>query len=234
MSSAIHAAPVGLSAANARHFLLRRLHSLTGIVFGLYIVIHLLVNATLIEGQKPRDIFWLQVEKIHSLPFLLAVEWALIYLPILFHTIYGIWITFAGVPNVQNYPYAKNWFYTLQRVSAMIIVGFLVFHVLGMKGWFGQSLAFRPNAEGAFRSTVEHINLHWVITWVVYPLGVLASTFHLANGFWTAGISWGLTVSKAGQRRWGWVCAALFAFTFGCGMAAWIAAVVYRSEVGIK
>ena len=36
------------------HFLIRRLHSLTGIVFGGYIVVHLLVNATLVEGA-PRQ-----------------------------------------------------------------------------------------------------------------------------------------------------------------------------------
>ena len=32
------------------HFLIRRLHSLTGIVFGGYLVIHLLVNATIAQG----------------------------------------------------------------------------------------------------------------------------------------------------------------------------------------
>ena len=32
------------------HFLLRRLHSLTGIVFGGYLVVHLLINATIAQG----------------------------------------------------------------------------------------------------------------------------------------------------------------------------------------
>src|SRR5258708_7679171 len=113
------------------HFLLRRLHSLTGIIFGGYLVIHLLVNATLAEGGR---IFQMQVDKIHSLPFLIVVESLLIYIPILFHTIYGVWITATGQPNVSHYRYAKNWFYFFQRLSAIIIVAFMIFHILGMKG----------------------------------------------------------------------------------------------------
>ena len=96
------------------HFLLRRLHSLTGILFGGYIIIHLLVNATLAEGPRtPGEptVFQQQVDKIHSLPFLLVVEWTFIYLPIIFHTVYGIWITLTGQPNVDRYGYAKNWAY---------------------------------------------------------------------------------------------------------------------------
>src|SRR5947207_15297422 len=123
------------------HFLLRRLHSLTGIIFGGYLVIHLLVNATLVEGGR---IFQLQVDKIHALPFLIVVESLLIYIPILYHTIYGVWITFTGQPNAWQYRYEKNIFYLLQRVSAIIIVIFMIFHVLGMKGIFGTRWEFVP------------------------------------------------------------------------------------------
>jgi len=211
------------SSPGIRYFLLRRLHSLTGLVFGGYLIVHLLVNATMIQGQRP-DVYQTQVDKIHSLPFLLAVEWAFIFLPIIFHTIYGIWITFAGQPNVGRYPYSKNLYYTLQRISAIIIVGFMLFHVLGMKGAFGEGLEFRFGPGQATPSTVRHINASWVIAYLVYPLGILASCYHLANGFWTAAITWGLTISSGSQRRWGWVCGALFVLTFGCGMTAWIAA----------
>src|SRR6187399_2928084 len=108
------------------HFLLRRLHSLTGIIFGGYLVVHLIVNATIAQfGQ----VYQVQVDKIHSLPLLWAIEWAAIYLPILYHTVYGIWITFTAQPNINRYPYTKNIFYTLQRVSAIIIVLFMIFHV---------------------------------------------------------------------------------------------------------
>ena len=89
------------------HFLIRRLHSLTGLVFGGYLIVHLLINATLVEGARHGagpTVFQLQVDKIHSLPFLEGVEWAFIYLPMLYHTIYGVWITLTGQPNVGSYP----------------------------------------------------------------------------------------------------------------------------------
>src|SRR4030095_7304175 len=87
------------------HFLLRRLHSLTGIIFGGYLVVHLLVNATIAQMGT---VFQVQVNKNHDLPVLWAIEWIAIYIPILYHTVYGIYITLTGQPNVGNYPYAKN------------------------------------------------------------------------------------------------------------------------------
>jgi succinate dehydrogenase / fumarate reductase cytochrome b subunit len=215
-----------------RHaFLLRRLHSLTGLVFGGYLVVHLLVNATLAEGARhdgSPTVFQIQVDKIHSLPFLLLVECTLIYLPILYHTFFGIWVIVTGQPNVSSYGYTKNWFYLLQRASAIVLIFFITFHILGMKGLFGgdigKALTFVP-VDYATQSTARHMNAAWWVYSIVYPIGILASCFHLANGFWTAAITWGLTVSRTAMRRWGIVCALLFAFTFGCGMTALISLV---------
>jgi succinate dehydrogenase / fumarate reductase, cytochrome b subunit len=201
------------------HFLLRRLHSLTGILFGSYLVVHLLINATIAQGGM---VYQKQVNKIHDLPFLPVIEWAFIYLPILYHTFYGLWITVTGQPNVTNYPYGKNWFYLLQRISAIILVLFILFHVLAFKyGVLGSNLSFTPSA--ASKTVAQHFDTNWLITYLVYPLGILAGCFHLANGFWTAAITWGLTVSAASQRRWGMVCLGIFVLTFVAGMAALVA-----------
>src|SRR5436309_656611 len=70
------------------HFLLRRLHSLTGLVFGGYLIVHLIVNATLAQRGT---VYQEQVNKIHALPWLPVVEWTFIFIPIIFHTVYGIW-----------------------------------------------------------------------------------------------------------------------------------------------
>ena len=64
--------------------------------------------------------------------------------------------------------------------------------------------------------------------WVVYPIGILASCYHLANGFWTAAITWGLTISNGAIKRWGYVCVGIFALTFIAGMIALIAAANLR------
>jgi succinate dehydrogenase / fumarate reductase cytochrome b subunit len=191
-------------------------------VFGGYLIVHLLVNATIAQlGQH----YQVQVNKIHDLPVLWAFEWGLIYLPILYHTGYGIWITLTGQPNVSSYSYKKNWFWLMQRISAMIIVLFMIFHVFALKyGWFGPNLAFNPHQ--AARTIHRHMNVSPVIPWVIYPLGILASCYHLANGIWTAGITWGLTVSAGAQRRWGYFSAGLFVVTLGCGLTALVAATV--------
>jgi len=195
------------------HFLLRRLHSLTGIVFGGYVAVHLTVNASLAQGG---NVFQTQVDKIHSLPFLPAIEWLFLYIPIIYHTIYGGWIILTGQPNNGSYPYFKNTFYLLQRVSAVILAVFILYHVVSMKGWFGS--AFDP-ARAAV-STRDNIDAHWLIAGLVYPIGILAACYHTANGFWTAGISWGLTTTAGGQKRWGLLCAGLFALMAGAGMLA--------------
>src|SRR5256885_16353169 len=115
----------------------------------------------------------------------------MIYLPILYHTFYGIWITLTGQPNIQNYPYAKNWFYTRQRISAIIIVLFMFFHVFSLKvGLFGPNLRFDPH--NAAYTVHTHMEYAWWIPYIVYPIGITASCYHLANGFWTAAITWGL------------------------------------------
>jgi succinate dehydrogenase / fumarate reductase cytochrome b subunit len=203
------------------HFLLRRLHSLTGIVFGGYLVVHLIVNATIAQMG---NVYQVQVQKIHDLPFLWALEWGLIYLPILYHTVYGIWIIATGQPNVNRYAYARNVFYTLQRASAIVIVLFMIFHVFSLKyGWFGPDLRFDPHRASA--TVGRHMDASWwIVPWIVYPLGIIASCYHLANGFWTAAITWGLTISAGAQRRWGYACAGLFVVTLVLGFVALIAA----------
>jgi succinate dehydrogenase / fumarate reductase cytochrome b subunit len=210
------------STSSSSYFLWRRLHSLTGLVFGGYIIVHLIVNATMIQGTHP-DIYQMQVDKIHSLPFLWAVEWVFIYLPIIYHTIYGLWITVTGRPNIGAYPFGKNYFYVLQRVSALVIVAFILFHVLAMKGFFSSQLAFDPGQATA--STARHINSSFWVAYVVYPIGITASCFHLANGFWTAAITWGVTISAQAQHRWGAICSVLFVFTLICGLLALGAAI---------
>lgn len=202
------------------HYLLRRLHSLTGIVFGSYLIVHLVVNSTIAQRGT---VYQEQVSKIHSLAWLPVIEWVFIYLPIIYHAVYGTWIIFTGRPNVGRYPYYRNWFYLLQRISAGYLIGFILFHVLALKyGLFGQSLAF--DATNAQRTIVIHLHTAPVAMWIVYSLGILAAAYHTANGFWTAAITWGLAVSAGGQRRWGYLCAVLGVLLAVAGFVALVAA----------
>src|SRR5262245_57252815 len=81
-----------------RYFLLRRLHSLTGIVpVGGYLVFHLFANFTSVQGPEAYDRL---IETIARTPFLLALEFGLIYIPLLFHSIYGFLISREPKMNV--------------------------------------------------------------------------------------------------------------------------------------
>ncbi len=198
------------------YFLIRRLHSLTGIFFGGYLIVHLLVNATIAQGG---NVYQAQVDKIHSLPFLEGIEWTFIFLPILFHLAYGVYMIATCQPNTTNYAYGKNVFYLFQRVTAVILMGFIAFHVLALKfHLFGEALSFDP--EKALPTIGRHMHAAWWVAFIVYPIGIVSACFHLANGFWAAAITWGLTISKGAQRRWGFVCAGLFAVTLAAGLVS--------------
>lgn len=202
-------------------------------MFGGYLLVHLLINSTLAQGPGTdghADVFQEQVNKIHGLPHLVMIEWAFIYLPIIYHTIYGIYITIIGQPNIARYGYTRNWLYMFQRITAIILIFFLLFHVLTFKGVFGNvmqgALVFKP--RDAFFSTKTHLMAEWWIWAVIYPIGVLSAAFHLANGFYAAAITWGLTISRKAQFRWAGVCGLIFVMAFGAGMTALVSAIVYQ------
>jgi succinate dehydrogenase / fumarate reductase cytochrome b subunit len=210
-----------------RHeFVIRRLHSLSGLVpVGAYMVVHLFTNASVLS---PRT-FQRFVYGIHSLGMLLpAVEWLFIFLPLAFHAIIGVMIVRGGLPNSGNYRYAKNVRYTLQRATGMIALLFILGHVFHMHGWFHfdwwlQGVA-EPLGGAQFRAYNAASTLGAAMNGFVMPLlyaiGVLACVFHLANGIWTMGITWGLWISPAAQRRADRVCAAFGVALAAVGLAA--------------
>jgi succinate dehydrogenase / fumarate reductase cytochrome b subunit len=195
-------------------FLIRRLHSLSGpIPVGAYMVVHLLTNSTVNFGGW---FFQQQVDMIHMLgPALPFVEWTFIFIPLLFHGIVGLVIIKSGTSNAANYPYGKNIRYTLQRVTGMIAFVFIMMHVLHMHhlgSFLGNGFAaFDPHH--AAESAQDALSSFWVQ--LFYAIGVLSSVFHLANGLWTMGITWGVWVSPAAQKRADYVCMA-----FGVALAA--------------
>ncbi len=200
------------------HFLLRRLHSLTGIVpIGAFLMFHLFTNM-----QMAFDTFQHEVEWIHSLPALLFLEIFGLWLPIAFHAGLGIVYTVSGKSNVRHYRYWDNWRYTLQRVTGILALIFIFFHVATLRwGWpvLGEYTPFFAHGlpvdggDGlvplSTASTVIAIQAG-VIVGLLYIIGVVSSVYHFANGLWTAAITWGLTITEQAQRRWGYVCIVLF------------------------
>ena len=220
-----------------RHeFAIRRLHSLTGIVpLGLYMVVHLVTNASLLNGAET---FQRAVYLIHAPGQLLPlIEWGLIFAPLLFHAIIGVWIAKSGTDNSDQYKFTSNRRYMFQRATGIIALVFLFFHVLHLHGWFHFSFwisSVRAAGFGNFypynaASTLAEAMNGWV--WpLFYLIGVLSCVYHLANGIWTSGITWGLWVSPKAQQRATKLCVALGGGLAVIATAAWWAAVSPSSE----
>ena len=217
-----------------RHeFLIRRVHSLLGIVpLGLYMTVHLATNASLLNGTQT---FQRAVFLIHSPGKLLPlIEWGLIFTPLIFHAVIGIWIAKSGKSNSSQYKFRSNKRYTWQRWTGFIALVYLFFHILHLHGWFHVSAweaIIRPLGFGVFRpfnaaSSLVRAMQEWGYVWpAFYLVGMLACVYHLANGLWTSGITWGLWISPTAQARASKLCTVV-----GCGLAvlgvsAWWAAV---------
>lgn len=213
----------------SRTFLLRKLHQLTGIVpLGLFFFVHMYTNSTALNGAK---VFNDHVGDIHHMPYLLFIEIGGIFLPLLFHSVYGILISAEARPNVGNYGYQRNWFYIFQRVTGIYLFFFLLFHILNFRFGLVPGLNMVPvagNADKAFTIVAGEFQITWVM--LIYILGVLATAWHLAYGFFLFAVDWGIVIGEKAQRITLYACLGLalflgvvginaaFAFVRTCGL----------------
>jgi len=169
--------------------------------------VHLIVNASILNGAGA---FQKNVNAIHDLGAILPViEWTFIFLPIIFHATVGIWIATSGQSNTTQYSYTTNRRYSLQRLTGYLAFIFIFVHVFHLHGWFHAQWWLTNVAEplgmAQFRPYSAASTLAAAMTGVVWPVfyaaGVIASCYHLANGIWTAGITWGVWLTPAAQRR---------------------------------
>jgi succinate dehydrogenase / fumarate reductase cytochrome b subunit len=194
------------------HFILRRLHSLFGLLpVGAFVVFHIWENSQARFGMAyyNEEI----VGALQRMNYLLFLEIFAIALPILFHAGYGLMILGSGKPDLRRYHYLHNRLYMLQRVSGVGILLFLALHVGWTRLWSMWEPAVKDNL-------FEHMQmlLSNPLTLTAYVLGLLLSVFHLGNGLWTMGISWGVTVTPRAQRISFAVCMGLTLVLFAMGM----------------
>jgi succinate dehydrogenase / fumarate reductase cytochrome b subunit len=177
--------------------------------------VHLATNASVLDSPAT---FQRAVYQIHSLGhLLLVVEWAFIFLPILFHGLFGLVIIRGGMVNTGSYPLVGNVRYVLQRATGVIALIFILGHVFHMHGWFHSELwlqsVVEPLGGGRFRpfsapSTLGAAMQGGLVIPALYAIGLTACVYHLANGLWTMGITWGVWAGPKAQRRANWICGA--------------------------
>ncbi len=182
------------------HFLLRRLHSLLGLLpVGAFLIFHLWENSQSRFGAEHYN--EQVVAALKGMNYLPLMEIFVIALPLLFHAGYGLVISIQMRPALVRYPYSRNWLYWMQRISGIGILLFLLLHVgmTRMQGIWDPSIT-----DDLFAHMQTLLTQPWMLG--IYVLGLLLSVFHLANGLASMAIVWGLTTSVRAQRLFGWVC----------------------------
>jgi succinate dehydrogenase / fumarate reductase, cytochrome b subunit len=206
----------------SRTFILRKLHQLTGIMpLGFFLLEHFYTNSKALSGAAA---FNTAVTDLQSIPYILFVEIGGIFIPLIYHAVYGLVITVEMRPNNLHYPYARNWFYIIQRVTGMILFFFITFHVLNFRfglipGLNTVSVAHHP--DEAFATVAREFRN--IPIFIVYVIGITATVWHLANGIWLFLVDWGITIGERAQKIAGYACLGFGAVLLAVGINAAIA-----------
>ena len=188
-----------LRAGQGSSFLLRRLHSLSGVFpIGAFLVEHFVSNAEAFKGPAA---YGRQVEFLNSFPGVLLLELFFIWIPILYHGIYGVYIWYRGDTNVVSYPWSGNWMYTAQRWTGIIAFAYIVQHTYHLR-FTGVHLATHPMQS--FAKVQAEFQNPWMI--VFYCVGIIAASWHFSYGLWLFAAKWGITTGETARRRFGYVC----------------------------
>lgn len=142
-------------------FYLRRLHGITGIFpLGYFLYYHLQSMQSLSSGN-------------------ILFSFIFLWLPLLFHSLYGMYITYEGSINTGCYGYWRNYMYFFQRWTGIFIFLFLIWHVYVMKF---------SNFSGTGLNN-----------FILFS-GVLVSIFHVSNGIFGFLVDMGIVVGEKAQK----------------------------------
>ncbi|MDO4542365.1 MAG: succinate dehydrogenase [Bacillota bacterium] len=186
--------------AKRSDFFIRRLHSLIGIIpIGIFLCVHLLLNSTALGGPFT---YLATIEGMRDVPFIIVAELVIIALPILFHAIYGFYVVYVSKNNTLRYNYLKNWMFYLQRITAIIVTIFVLFHVLTLRIFTHDSVEV----------IVTFVNmLQSPLCFIFYCIGVIASIYHFSNGLFTFFITWGIIQGPRIQKIFTVITMVIFA-----------------------
>jgi len=221
MASAASSSDLTASGQMASSFIWRRLHSLSGILpVGAYLCFHIYENLGALRGPEAYNETIIHVNTMLPRAYFYLVELAVVIGPLLFHSLYGLYIASTGASNVGSYPYSTNWAYWAQRISGYVAFVYLLFHVGILRvavtlGGFHLA-AYGGPAPGqlnlvTYADVAAHLGnpeMMAVRTWmagthmfVLYVIGTLATIFHFTNGLNGFAWTWGIAVGPVAQAR---------------------------------
>jgi succinate dehydrogenase/fumarate reductase cytochrome b subunit len=222
-----------------RHFL-----AITGFILGAFLLLHLLVNAL---GLWPAR-FQTVVTLIHGLGALLPNLEIGLVLALAIHVTLGLRTLRREKLKlgVEKHHCGSDVRYWLQRVTAVILLVFLSFHLATMPRWglhlvhqithwpalrryaagglFEPQHAFASVSEAQWHFWDEHTaNPANFLIVQLYLLGIAAAVYHLANGVATGAEVLGfVNTNRRKEKLWRVCMGAGFVFA-AIGMAGWYA-----------
>jgi succinate dehydrogenase / fumarate reductase cytochrome b subunit len=163
-------------------------------------------------ATKGAEAFNDKAAALESIPFLPIVEFVFIFLPLLYHGVYGMYVAYTSGYNASKYSWGRNVMFTLQRTSGVITFIFIIYHL-----W-----TTRFSGDGPSFDMVAAIVSSPLQYWFMI-IGTVMAVFHLANGLWGFLIHWGVTVGPRAQRASAIALMGLFVVLSGVGVAALMA-----------
>jgi succinate dehydrogenase / fumarate reductase cytochrome b subunit len=182
---------------NRTSYILDKLQSLSGIIpIGAFLAEHFWSNSYALVSPKSYDDISSELQLI---PWRIFVESAVLWIPLLFHSLYGMYIWWKGKSNAIGHPWMANWLYVLQRWTGIIAFVFIGWH-LYTERYLGHGMTSYADVQHSMRNL-------WTV--LFYLIGISAASFHLGNGLWNFACKWGIAVSVRAQRAAGWFGAAV-------------------------
>jgi succinate dehydrogenase / fumarate reductase cytochrome b subunit len=192
-------------------YLLDKLHSLSGIIpIGAFLAEHFWANSYALVSAQRYDAVSVELQTI---PWRVAVEALAIWIPILFHGFYGLYIWTQGKSNQFRYGWFENWMYVLQRWSGIVTFVFIGWHV-----YWERFLTGGKSTYGDLAHTMAN-----PMFFAFYIVGITAASFHFGNGLWQFANKWGIAVSPQAQRATGILCGLIGAIFMAVGLLIAIA-----------
>lgn len=202
-----------MASARTRYFA-KKLFELTGFVpIGAFLIEHLYSNFQAV-GPGGAQRFDTVVKDLQTNPIIIFLEIGAIGLPLLYHAAYGLFVASQARPNNGAYGYGRNWLYLFQRITGVILLFYIGYHVWNtrlapifhpdnplLQNVDGQPLVSTAYMHHYFMESHFGIPVYWI-----YFVGISCAVFHFCNGLWNLGYHWGLTVSPRSQRLWGYAC----------------------------
>jgi len=160
---------------------------------GVWTVLHLWNNLAVFRGGAA----WEESVTHHAHPLSQFVTAVVVMVPLLIHAAWGIARLKGSRPNVPHTTtYFGNLKYVLQRLSAIGLLAFLGAHL-----WLAMLQPRLVEGHAEAFSSITHEMHHHGPTLVVYLLGTLAVSYHLANGLATFCMGFGIVSSRRALRK---------------------------------